>query len=971
MKNLIISLLFLNLTVSLMAQNFSVTGHVYDSKHNPLPGTTIYLTSKTNPDVKKGNVAAFDGSFVVNGLAAGTYSMQISFVGYSPQTQNIVVKQKNQNLGSFTLREQSIKLGEVKAVGRETRAIQLSDTLRYNADAFKTIQGANVETLISKMPGIVVDGSGTVQAQGETVKKVLVDGKPFFDGDPTLALRSLPADIVQNIEVFDKKSEQAEFTGFDDGNSQKTINVVTRKGFQFGVFGKITGGIGVSEDDKIVYQGSASINLFRGNQRLTLLGMSNNINQQNFSQEDLAGVMSGGGGRGGRGGGSQSGGGGNSSYFSSGSGGLTKTNAGGLNYTDKWGSKIDVVAGYFYNNTDNTLDKNSLGTYFKTDSEGRTQTYDEQDNSTSTNMNHRFNLKFDYKIDDNNSLTFMPSATFQTNNSNSTMLYNTYLDKASSTKTNTLTKKDVTANSLSGMLLFRHKFAKQSRTISLAINASSTKNDNNGYTEQHFTNTSLTEDEYLKILSNSNGYSIGSNISYTEPIGKSSMLQAAYRVNYNHNNIDKKTLDYLTMELDTALSNLYNSDYVTHQIGMGYHLRKQNGFMLMANLDGQIASLTGDQTYPSVMNTDKSYNSLLPSFLMNYRINSFNSIRVSYRTSTSAPSITQLQNVIDNSNPAAVTGGNPNLDQQISNNYLFRYTYTPKTGQTFIVMLNASNTLHYIGNSTILATQDSVLQEGITLRSGAQYSTPVNLSGMWSANSLITVGFPVDFLKSNLNLSSTFGYNQLPALYNNVKQITRNYTITPKLILGSNISDKFDFTLTYSAAFNIARNNSSSSANSTYLTQTTGFKLDWILWNGFTLQNVMNYQNYSGTTSGSNQNIFLWNAGIGKKMFNNRGEIKLQAYDILSQNKSLVRNVSDNYYEDVTTNVMKPYVMLTFTYDLRNFRGQQYRQKQQDMDKQRKERWRNGDMPDGPPPGGVMPPSGGMPPGGGAPPGGE
>ena len=292
MKKWILSLLFVCLGTSLMAQNLSIIGYVFDNKHKPLPGATIYLISKTNPTQKQGNIANIDGSFTVKNLAAGTYTMQISFVGFNTLVQNVEIKQNNQKLGNFTLHEQTIKLKEVTAVARESRAVQLTDTMRYNADAFKTIQGANVETLISKMPGIVVDGSGTVQAQGETVQNVLLDGKPFFNGDPTLALRNLPAEIVQNIEVFDKKTEQAEFTGFDDGNSVKTINIVTRKGMQTGVFGKIVGGIGLDQDKDVDYQGSASVNIFNGNRRITLLGMSNNINQQNFSQEDLSGIMS-------------------------------------------------------------------------------------------------------------------------------------------------------------------------------------------------------------------------------------------------------------------------------------------------------------------------------------------------------------------------------------------------------------------------------------------------------------------------------------------------------------------------------------------------------------------------------------------------------------------------------------------------------------------------------------------------------
>ncbi|MDP4202068.1 MAG: TonB-dependent receptor [Bacteroidota bacterium] len=961
MKNLFFAL-FLILSATVSAQNITVTGSIFDSKHQPLIGATATLVSKSNPNHKLGDVANANGNFTVKGLSIGTYTLQISFVGFTTLTKSIDIKQNNQRLGSFTLKEESIDLKEITAVGRATRAQQTEDTIKYNADAFKTIQGADASTLISKMPGIVVDGSGKIQAQGETVQKVLVDGKPFFDGDPNLALKNLPAEVVQNIQVFDKKSEQAEFTGFEDGNSVKTINVITRRGVQTGVFGKFNAGIGLDEDNKTDYQGSLSMNIFRGDRRITLLGMSNNINQQNFSQDDLAGIMGGGMGmgRGGRGGGF----GGGSTLVSGGSG-LTKTNAGGLNYTDKWGKKIDITGGYFFNMTDNTLIQSKNDTYFKPDALGRFQTSDENDFSKTRNINHRFNLKLDYQIDKNNSLTFMPNLSFQSNNGSSSMLYNTYLNGLSSTKTNTASTRDITANNLSAMLLYRHRFSKSGRTISLTFNGSSNQNNNDGYAEKHFQNNVATTDDYQTILNNSNGYSLGANAIYTEPLSKTSQLQATYRVNYNHRDIDKKTLDRLTMVMDTVLSNLYNSDYLTQSGGLGYRLSGK-GLMLMANVDFQRASLNGDQTFPSIATTDKAFNSVLPNLMLNYRFNAYNTIRVFLRSSTAAPSIQQLQHSIDNSNPAAVTDGNPNLTQQVSNNAMFRYTFTPKSGQTLIVMFSAGNTLHYIGNSTILADHDSIYHGTVIYHKDAQYSYPVNLSGSWNINSMLTFGFPVDFLKSNLNISSNFGINQIPSLYYGIKQITKNYTITPKVILGSNISDKLDFTLSYGAAYNIARSKALSAAdntNNTYLNQTASFKLDWIFWKGFTFQNGMSYQNYhsmaNALSKGFTQNYFMWTASVGKKIMKaNRGEIKIQAYDILRQNKSLTRNVYDSYYQDVTTNVLKPYVMLSFTYDLRNFSGQKYQQQQQNQNRQRQQMWEKGGMP----PGGGMP--GGMPPGG-------
>lgn len=945
MKKQLFFLLFCLFSGFISAQTISVKGHVEDTKHHSLPGATVYLSLKDSPNQHKGNVTGNDGSFTITGLYVGTYIMQVSFVGFNTVSETVKVTQNEQDLGIIVLHEKSVALNEVTALGRLSRAVQISDTMRYNADAFKTIQGASAETLISKMPGIVVDNQGNIQAQGEAVKNVLVDGKPFFNGDPTLALKNLPADIVQNIEVFDKQSDQAAFTGFDDGNSIKTINVVTRRNMRTGIFGKIIDGIGEDHSHDVDYQSSASINLFNGNRRITLLGMSNNINQQNFSQEDLAGVMGGGGFRGFRGG-----------NFSVGSqGGTTKTNAGGFNYSDNWGSKITVTSGYFFNMTDNLQNQTVARTYFDAADAGRT--YNEIDHTNSTNYNHRFNMKLDYKLDANNWFTFTPALSFQRNINSSTMFGQTFLNGALSNQTSNQSNNVTTASNISLSLLYRHRFSKPGRTISTYVDYGSNTNHQDGYYEAHsfFNSQTDTTNTYQTLLNNSNGYNWGTSLIYTEPVSKNGILQASYRVNYNKRNIDQRAYQYLTQQLDTSLSNVYNSDYLTQSGGIGYRYRNIKGLMMMANLNVQHATLQGDEMFPLPLNTHFAYTSLLPMVMLNYKISPISSLHFMLRSSTSAPSIQQLENVINNTNPLMVTDGNPSLSQQTSNRTLLRYTLTPTSGQTLIIMLSAGNTSNYIGNSTFIAQRDSVLPGGILLNKGAQFSYPVNLSGNWSGSSLVTFGFPVDFLKSNLNLSTMLTYNRLPSIYNGVTEVTNNYIVTPKAILGSNISDKLDFTLSYGASFNMARNQMFPNQNSTYLNQTAVFKLDWILWDDFTFQNVLTYQGNSGIAHGYDQNYFLWNASVGKKIFKSqRGEIKLQAYDLLHQNKSLTQNVYDTYYEAVSSNVLKPYVMLTFTYDLRNFKGAQYQKQQQ----QRQHHWDG--IPGGHPPGGMpMGPSGG------------
>ena len=302
-------ILFLILMLSLVPtvvkaqEQAVVSGTVTDSSAGyALPSATVSISSVSDPTALTYTTTDNKGAFVFHSIAVGNYVVNVSYVGYKSMEKTLKVTSERQTYTlSFQLKEDAQLLDEISVQGRATRAEQKGDSLHYNAEAFQVMMGSSAEDLLAKMPGIVVEG-GTVQAQGEQVQKVLVDGKEFFDGDVNLAIKNLPSDIIASIEVFDKKSEQAEFTGFDDGEEVKTINIVTKSGFHQGTFGEVSGGYGTDNRYKV----NGNINFFNDDRRISVLGMTNNVNQQNFSQEDLAGVMSSNanarGGRGGRGG---------------------------------------------------------------------------------------------------------------------------------------------------------------------------------------------------------------------------------------------------------------------------------------------------------------------------------------------------------------------------------------------------------------------------------------------------------------------------------------------------------------------------------------------------------------------------------------------------------------------------------------------------------------------------------------------
>ena len=278
------------------AQTAQIIGTVIDStSKSPVVGAYVAVT-KTTPDAKPEYVTTdVNGKFAIT-VTQETYRVKISYLSYKDSQKTVHVAGNVQDAGTFLLTEAVANLNEVKVIGAVTPMEQKGDTTQFNAAAFKTNPDATTEDLIQKMPGITVT-NGTVTAHGETVNRVLVDGKPFFGDDAALTLKSLPAEIVDKIEVFDKLSDQAQFTGFDDGSGQKTINIVTKSNRKVGQFGKVFAGYGL--DDR--YQAGGNVSFFNKNQRISIIGLTNNINQQNFSSQDLLGVSgnSGGGNRGG------------------------------------------------------------------------------------------------------------------------------------------------------------------------------------------------------------------------------------------------------------------------------------------------------------------------------------------------------------------------------------------------------------------------------------------------------------------------------------------------------------------------------------------------------------------------------------------------------------------------------------------------------------------------------------------------
>lgn len=953
----------------------TATGEIVDAKTSePLFAATVKVTSADGGTGTFG-IADTLGHFSFE-VGMGKYTLEFSYVGYKSLTKEVNIwPGRGANLGTFKLEEDATYLKEVETVARNQRVKQVGDTIVYNADAYKVADGASAEDLVAKMPGIEVTDEG-VKAQGETVEKVLVDGKSFFENDPKLALKTLPAEVVQSVSVFDKKSDQSEFTGFDDGNTVKAMDLTTKSYRRNGMFGKIYGGVGADFDfNSTYYNVGFNLNFFNGDRRLSLLGMSNNVNQQSFTFDDLmsSGGMGGGAGR---------------RAFRVGSqAGVSRANAFGLNFNDTYlDDKLDVQGSYFFNNLRTTYENESEQDYINTDRSSISES-----NSLSHNNSHSVDMRISYKPNDNNEFMFRPSLNVQKTDQDGYSLTHTWRnpldsvlswDEATRADTSlmqnyssTRTYSENTSWNVGGSLVWRHKFNTNGRTLSSEINGTLSGSD----TESNYVKLgkSVASSEiFQNTTSDRKNWKTGGNLQYTEPLGDYSQLSVRYNLNYTRSdntsltgfneessNTDNNILnryDYQTDidSIDAANSSKYISKNLKQGGELGY--RFHNDFVnVMAGLNFESSKLDGEQKYTYWENDDldyttsKTFFSVLPQMRFEWSPVQGTSLNINYRANSSAPSISNLQQSVNTSNELSYSTGNKDLDQTVSHDIRVRFIHSNMEKATNLMFFGSIGfRKDYIGTQYILNNSDGAMSlaslgwvknlsdedraqyENLTLASGAKISRPVNMDGYRTASAGLTYGFPWDLIYSNVNVSLNTNYSVTPSqqlYYNDANDLTdyddfttkvRNFSLAPRLHITSNISQDLDFSLAYSPTFQKVTDTENESNNYDYLTHNANARLQWTFWNNFTTEQELSYNYYGGSSMVQSEDEWIWNLSIGRKFLKqNKAEIKLQVYDVLNTRTGFSRSVSDSYVTQSYTNFMPRYFMLTFSYKLANYKG--------------------------------------------------
>ncbi|MBQ5843648.1 MAG: outer membrane beta-barrel protein [Alistipes sp.] len=936
-------------------------------------GAVVEVYPTASPNSKKYYTSNVDGTVTFPSLNYGEHTMLVTCLGYADLTKTFNVKSATVSLGKVYMKESATRIDTVVKEVKSLRASQNGDTLSYNAGAFKVSNDSDVEGLLKKMPGININ-NGTVEAQGETIQKVFVDGKEFFGEDVSTAIKSLPAEAVDRVEVFNKLSDQAEFSGMDDGEGYKAINIVTKTNMRQGQFGKMYAGYGYQpQTDDITsnhkYTAGGNVNVFQNDSRVSLIALFNNINQQNFSFEDILGVSGNSGGGGGRRSFGQ--------YMVRPQSGVALVNSIGLNYSDNWGRKDQVKfqGSYFFNNT-NTNNLSESETWYEDPSP--VDTLYTNGRSETINNNHRLNARLDWKISRNQSLMSRTSLSYQGNNPFSTTEGYQYGESGLLYQYDQTLRKSHGLN-FTEFLQYRVKIAKPGRTLTVDARFNYrdnhnrrqlTSNESSGikpydsqWAGQYFgpdsdwhemkDNPLLYSPVYQIITAPTREYNIRGNVTYNEPLSHYSSLSLQYRFSYEDELKDQKAFYYDSDAFDPSsqeginqqMTSEYESGYWTHRVGPGFRYSK-NKNTVVANLYYQRSVLDGNIVGGQSDKINRTFNDFLYFAMLNYAFNKENSIRLFFRSWTNAPSVTQLQNIFDVSTPQYLSIGNKRLDPSFTHRINFHYIHSNiEKGRTFMWMFSLQNQQDYISSSTLYCPAGFELNEfdGIEVpkNSKGEFYTPQritsyeNLDGYWNLRTHMSLGLPLSFMKCNLNIMAGVNYSVVPsAIYsttgnvvdnivnhNYITNYAKNIGYDASLTLGSNISENIDFTLSWRGTYNQAWNTAAKGgAKNDYFNHSASANLKWVFWKGFTFTAAASYNQYIGITQDYNEQYFLCNLYLGKKVFKNkRGEVQIGVNDIANQNTAFSRTTGSGYTKNMTNSVIGRYYSIQFVYNLRHF----------------------------------------------------
>jgi hypothetical protein len=897
--------------------NGSVKGVAYDTLSNrAVADATITLLAKKDSSLVTFGMTDDAGRFHLDHIPRGEYRLLLTHVAFHNSEKLFSIgENKDVDLGRVIMNDKTTELKEVVVNSEAPPVTLIGDTVQYNAGSFKTPPNSSVEQLLKKLPGVEVSKDGSVKAQGQTVKKVLVDGKEFFGNDPKMATKNLPADAIDKVQVYDKMSDQAELTGFDDGNSEKTINLKLKKDKKKGSFGKVMGAAGTDKR----FEGRFNVNSFKGARQMSAIAMANNTNSDGFSFMDMMNFT-------GELGRLLKGSNGNININMTGddamagiaggtNNGIRTIWGGGLNYNNIIGKKTDFTSNYFYNHYNPKKESQVERQYILPDS---SYFYRQLALADNVNNSHRLNLGIDYVIDSFHSLKISPSLGYQeTENDILSHYQQSGSDGTISNNGYNHSIGNSTAYNFRNDLLFRKKFRRRGRTFSLNLQTSLNGSDANARLEsvnefmRRNGGGNFVDTIDQRIYSESDLWGYNARAVFTEPLFKRSLVEFSIGKSQNNNTAKKLTYDYNDNngkydEFNDSLSNDYENKYGYTNAGIRLRTQKKK-YNYAVGLSWQQAELEGSITSgikDSLIN--KTFKNLLPTARFQYNFTRYKNLTVNYRAFTSQPSASQLQPVPDISDRLNIKEGNPDLRQEYTHNVQINYMgVNPFKNKNLFAFFNLSRTDNKIVNA------DSLYATGV------RKTRPVNVDGVYNLSGNIDVGLPARFIKGTWHLGTNLGFNRGKQFINGIGNTINTFTAGPRMGLDLSPADKIGLSLSGSFNYNNTRYSLQPAFNTDYFSQVYETELDWELPHGFYFSTDFSYTVNNQLNDGFNAKVPLWNASVSKQILKfNRGELKLRVNDILNRSIGVNRTSNQNYIEDSRINTIRRFALVSFTYNL-------------------------------------------------------
>lgn len=879
---------------------YNITGTVQDSAtKEPLMEAAVKLVTAKDSSFVGGVTTNADGKFTLRNVKAGKYVVQISYIGYAEAHKPVTVQSSNVRLGVIELKESSEMLAEVKVVAVKTPVKVMEDTVEYNADSYHTQPNAVVEDLLKRLPGVEVDSDGKITANGKEIKKILIEGKEFFSDDPQIASKNLPVDMIEKLQVVDRKSDMARLTGVDDGEDETVINLTVKKGMNQGWFGTAEGGYGT--DDR--YAASFNVNRFWNGNQLTFLGNFNNINQLGFTDSN-----------------------GNRFRRFGGNNGITVSRAFGLNFNVGKDEKFRVGGDVFFSNTDRESESRETGQFQESKN-----FYNKNSQSRDRGNNLRGDFRMIWNPDSFNTLEFRPNFSLNHNKSTSASTTDNFDPNMTATsKSENSAFARGNSFEFGGRLIYSHRFKqRRGRSFSVAFNysLSNVREKETSYSHNLYMllDSALILDQYTNNHTWSNN--MMTRLTWKEPLGdvkNGNYLVFSYRMNYRWNNADKLVYNIpdnydlgifppVGVEPDSVYSNRFRNNYFNQNISMGFQKdNKMYNMEVGVALVPQMSKSTDLINYLRNIDTRWVWN-YAPYMRLRYRFSKQRTMMVHYRGSSSQPSLTQLQPVADVSDPQNIKIGNPDLDPSFTHNLMVRFQDFNMDSQRSIMLM---------GNFQF--TQNSIISKTTTdPTTSARTTTYVNTNGVWSGRIMNMFSMPLRNKKWRidnhifLNGSRSVGYNN----------DTRTVALGVNVFESPGISfrpDNFEFEIRPQYSIRTTHYTTTAEKGTPDNTvQSYGGRMDisyYTPW-GLNLQTDANYTSTSGYSTGYDTNTFIWNASISQQFLRDKSlTLTVKVSDILNERNGISHNANATYvYQDVWSNTLGRYGMVTLSWRFNTF----------------------------------------------------